>query len=71
MLNSHCLKNCSESLSQLSISVGISLGYSTFHVLGSFCKLHFQKDYPFNWLNFLYVCTPLAMSNTGLVEPTG
>lgn len=68
VLHSHCLKSYSESLFQLIVSMGILLDYSTFHAPDRCCKLHFQKDYPFNGLNFVYVCTPLAVSNTDLVE---
>lgn len=70
VLNSHCLKTRSESLFQLNNSVGISLKCSTFHVLDRCCKLHIQKSNTFNWLNFEYVCTPPAVSNTGQVELT-
>lgn len=70
VLKSHRLTRHIETLLQFHISAGISLECSNFNALDKCCKLHFQRDYPFNCFNFVYVFTPLAVSNAGLTELT-
>lgn len=63
MLNRGQCYDKSQEFSALSVSIGISLEYSTFHALDRCRNLHFQKNYSFKYLHFLCVCTPLSVSN--------
>lgn len=57
VLKSHRLTRHIETLLQFHISAGISQECSNFNALDKCCKLHFQRDYPFNCFNFVYVFT--------------